>query len=51
MNAYPYQCAGLLKVRIASIYDYEGLMRFEQYAELIGRLQQYDEWTKDRRMT
>jgi aminomethyltransferase len=51
VNAYPYLCAGAVKVRVASMRDHEGLMSFEEYAGLVRRQQQYDEWTKDRRMT
>jgi aminomethyltransferase len=51
INAYPYSRAGILRVRVKTSRDYEELLRFEAYAELIRRLQQYDEWTKDRRMT
>ena len=51
INAYPYASDGVLKVRVASLHDYEELMRFDAYADLIGRLQRYDEWTTDQRMT
>ena len=51
INAYPYARAGVLKVRVTTLRGYEELLRFEAYADLIRRLQRYDEWTKDRRMT
>lgn len=51
INAYPYLRSGVLKVRVESMRDYDGLMRFDEYADLVRRLQRYDEWTKDRRMT
>ncbi len=51
INAYPYARAGVLKVRVTELRGYEQLLRFDAYADLTGRLQQYDEWTKDRRMT
>ena len=51
VNAYPYAAEGVLKVRVASMHDYDGLLRFDAYADLIGRLQRYDEWTRDQRMT
>ena len=49
INAYPYASQGILKVRVASMRDYDGLMRFDGYANLIGKLQQYDAWTGDKR--
>jgi aminomethyltransferase len=51
INAYPYECSGLMKVRVTSLREFDDLMPFAQYAELISRRQQYDEWTKDRRFT
>ena len=51
INAYPYARAGVMKVRVTSLREYEKLLRFEAYADLVRRLQRYDEWTKDRRMT
>jgi aminomethyltransferase len=51
INAYPYARSGLLKVRVDTPRETAALMRFEDYAALIHRLQQYDEWSKDRRMT
>ena len=52
INAYPYARAGILKVRVGTLRDgYEKMLPFEAYAEQVRRLQQYDEWTKDRRMT
>ena len=49
INAYPYASQGVLKVRVASVHDYEELMRFDEYADLVRRLQLYDEWTADQR--
>ncbi|HEV8097424.1 MAG TPA: glycine cleavage system aminomethyltransferase GcvT [Burkholderiales bacterium] len=51
INAYPYARTGLLKVRVDSPREIEALMPFEDYAALIQRLQRYDEWFKDPRMT
>jgi aminomethyltransferase len=51
INAYPYAHGGVLKVRVSALHEYEELLRFEAYADLVRQLQQYDEWTKDRRMT
>ncbi len=51
INAYPYARTGVLKVRVKTLHEYEELMRFEDYAKLIQRLQRYDEWFRDRRMT
>jgi aminomethyltransferase len=51
LNAYPYARTGVLKVRIETRREYEEMMRFAEYAELVRRLQQYDEWSRDRRMT
>jgi glycine cleavage system H protein len=51
INAYPYSRGGVLKVRVNSLVEYDEMLRFEAYTDLIRRLQQYDEWTKDRRMT
>lgn len=51
INAYPYARQGILKVRVSSLRDYENLMSFESYAELIQRLRRYDAWSKDRRVT
>ena len=41
----------VLKVRATTPGDYQALMRFEQYADLTRRLQQYDEWSQDLRTT
>jgi glycine cleavage system H protein len=51
VNAYPYACQGVLKLRVATGHDYEGLMRFDAYADLVRRLQRYDAWTADQRTT
>ena len=51
INAYPYARAGVLKVRVSTLRGHEELLRFDAYADLTQRLEQYDEWTKDRRMT
>lgn len=51
MNAYPYARAGMLKVRIEVRREYEEMMRFNSYADLVQRLQRYDEWSADRRTT
>ena len=51
INAYPYAREGVLKVRVTTTREYEELLRFEAYAEVVRRLQLYDEWTKDRRLT
>jgi aminomethyltransferase len=51
INAYPYARSGVLKVRVTTPDDYQALMRFEQYADLTRRLQQYDEWSQDLRTT
>jgi glycine cleavage system H protein len=51
INAYPYARAGLFKVRLSSPTEYDELMRFETYAELLGRLRRYDQWTSDLRVT
>ena len=51
INAYPYSRTGLLKIRVDTPREIDPLMRFEDYAALIHRLQQYEEWFKDRRMT
>lgn len=51
INAYPYARRGVLKVRVKTLREYEELVRFESYAELIQRLRRYDEWSKDRRTT
>lgn len=51
INAYPYARAGVLKVRTEARQEYEDMMRFKDYAELVRRLQQYDAWSRDRRMT
>ena len=51
INAYPYSRGGLLKVRVKALRAYEEMMSFDAYADLTRRLQRYDEWTKERRMT
>jgi aminomethyltransferase len=51
VNAYPYARAGLLKVRIEARREYEEMMPFDVYAERVRRLQQYDEWSRELRMT
>ena len=51
INAYPYARAGILKVRVGNPRETEALLRFPDYAALTERLQRYDEWFKDRRMT
>jgi glycine cleavage system H lipoate-binding protein len=50
INAYPYARSGVLKVRVARMDEYRGLMRFEEYADLVRRLRRYDQWTNDLRM-
>lgn len=51
VNAYPYSCGGMLKVRVNSLRAYEDMLSFAAYADLTRRLRSYDEWTKERRMT
>lgn len=51
MNAYPYARGGVLKVRIEAPREYEEMMPFKDYAQLVHRLQQYGEWSSDRRTT
>ena len=51
LNAYPYLRGGVLKVRVKTLREYEQLLQFPAYADLTRRLQQYDGWTKERRMT
>lgn len=51
INAYPYARSGVLKVCVTTLREYQELMRFEEYAELIRRLQRYDEWSQDLRTT
>jgi aminomethyltransferase len=51
VNAYPYDAQGVVKLRVASLREYEALMRFEAYADLVRRLQRYDEWAGDQRTT
>ncbi len=51
INAYPYAREGLLKLRAGTPGEFESLMRFEDYAELVRRLRCYDEWSRDRRVT
>src|SRR6185295_12079255 len=51
INAYPYSRGGLLKVRVKTLRAYEEMLGFDAYADLTRRLQQYDEWTRERRLT
>ena len=51
INAYPYSRGGVLKVRVKTLRAYEDMLSFDAYADLTRRLEQYDEWTKERRMT
>ncbi len=51
INAYPYAHEGLMKVRVKTAQEHEQLLDFARYAELVRRLESYDEWSKDRRMT
>ena len=51
INAYPYAHTGLLKIRVGTPRETQALLSFEDYAALTRRLQGYDEWFKDRRMT
>ena len=51
INAYPYAYDGLMKVRVTTAREYERLLDFARYAELVRRLESYDEWSKERRMT
>jgi len=51
INAYPYAHTGMVKIRVSTSRDAEALMSFEDYAALTRRLEEYDEWFKDRRMT
>jgi glycine cleavage system H protein len=51
INAYPYAHTGLVKIRVSTPHETQALMSFEDYAALTRRLEGYDEWFKDRRMT
>ena len=50
-NAFPYARDGILTIRVKSVAEYENLLAFATYAGVIRQLEQYDEWTKDQRMT
>ena len=49
INAYPYAHSGVLKVRATTAGERGSLMSFHAYADLVRRLQQYDEWSQDLR--
>ncbi|HEV8437465.1 MAG TPA: glycine cleavage system aminomethyltransferase GcvT [Methylomirabilota bacterium] len=51
INAYPYARAGLVTVRMTRPSEYETLMSFEDYAQVVARLTRYDEWSRERRTT
>ena len=51
INAYPYDRRGLMKIRASLLREYDELLSFAQYAELIRRQQHYNAWTKDTRLT
>ena len=51
INAYPYATEGIVTLRTKTPDECDGLLDFEQYAQLTRRLQQYDQWSKARRMT
>ena len=41
----------MFKLRMTVPREYDDLMDFAAYASAATRLQQYDEWAKDQRMT
>jgi glycine cleavage system H protein len=51
INAYPYAHEGILKVRVESTHEYQEMMDFARYANLVRQLRHYDEWSKERRVT
>ncbi len=51
INAYPYARAGLIKLRVDTTREDEEMMTFRRYAELVQRLERYDDWSADRRTT
>ena len=51
VNAYPYAREGMLKIRIPAPHEYDEMIDFAQYSALTRRLQHYDEWSKEQRMT
>ena len=51
VNMYPYSREGLVRIRPASSADLDALMDFGQYRAFVARLQDYDAWSRDRRMT
>jgi aminomethyltransferase len=50
-NAYPYAGDGMFKLRMTVPREYDDLMDYAAYASAARRLQQYDEWAKEQRMT
>jgi len=51
INAYPYAHQGILKVRVETTREYQQMMDFAQYANMVRQLRHYDEWSKERRVT
>ena len=51
INAYPYSTEGILKLRAKNAGDCNALLDFAQYAQLLRRLQQYDNWSGVPRLT
>jgi aminomethyltransferase len=51
INAYPFSIEGILKLRARTPGDCDGLLDFEQYAQLLRQLQQYDHWSRTPRLT
>lgn len=51
INAYPYARSAIFKVRVDKPGEIDSMLPFEAYAALTSRLERYDEWSRDRRMT
>ena len=51
INAYPYSREGMLKIRMSARQEYDEMLDFAQYSAHTRRLQHYDEWSSEQRMT
>lgn len=51
INAYPYASQGMFKIRMAVPREYDEMMDFTGYMNITRRLQHYDEWSGEQRMT
>ena len=50
INKYPYIHSGLMKIKVRALDEYKSLLPYEEYVEMVRKLQQYENWSEEKRI-